>query len=312
MGSRISAIIPTHGRIEFLPRAVESALSQSMPVHEVVVVVDGPDPLTERWLASQQEPRIRVVTRSSKSGDGGATARNAGVMAATGDIVSFLDDDDEWLPLKLETQLAYVDDNAQGVSWVVGGGVLWRDEIGETSWPTRGKDAAETVGHYLFVRQHAGEGWLPTTVLTCPRDVALRYRFREGLKQHVDYDWLLTLENSGVEILTPTRPVAAMHAPPGRLSVSESATWRGSLAWARSRRETLGPVCFSAFCLTEVSRRARATGSPLSFLAVLAAALTGEPRTYDLVRFVATWLIPARLMSVIRSRTRSRNQLRQS
>ena len=94
----VSAVIPTRGRPELLRRAVRSALAQTLRDIEVVVVIDGPDPVTHGVLQelAQQDSRLRVLALPSSVG--GSDARNRGVDAAAGEWIAFLDDDDEWLP----------------------------------------------------------------------------------------------------------------------------------------------------------------------------------------------------------------------
>jgi glycosyltransferase involved in cell wall biosynthesis len=98
----ISAVIPTRNRASRLARAIESVLAQSAAVTEIVVVDDGSEDNT-REVVSRYAPLTKYVRRE---GNGVAAARNAGVQAATSDWIAFLDDDDEWMPDKIETQVA--------------------------------------------------------------------------------------------------------------------------------------------------------------------------------------------------------------
>src|ERR1700678_4760251 len=100
----VSAVIPTRGRPELLCRAVRSALAQTLRQIEVVVVIDGEDPATSIALdeLAQQDGRLRVLALGASVG--GSAARNRGVDAASGEWIAFLDDDDEWLPGKLQAQ----------------------------------------------------------------------------------------------------------------------------------------------------------------------------------------------------------------
>ena len=100
----VSAVIPTYNRPSLVLGAVKSALNQTHPNMEVIVVVDGPDNSTHRALGEIADPRIRIITLPQHQGACGA--RNAGVQAAKGEWVAFLDDDDEWLPAKTELQLS--------------------------------------------------------------------------------------------------------------------------------------------------------------------------------------------------------------
>ncbi len=96
----ISTVIPTYNRAALIPRAVESALGEARPGDEIIVVDDGSTDDTESAVAPY-EGRIRYV-KIPNGGAGGA--RNRGVREARGDLVAFLDSDDEWMPGKLELQ----------------------------------------------------------------------------------------------------------------------------------------------------------------------------------------------------------------
>lgn len=116
-GRLVSVVIPTYNRAARLLRAVGSALAQTHPDVEVVVVDDGStdgthDVLTERMSG---DSRVRYLDRPN---GGPAAARNTGLDAARGDYVAFLDSDDEWLPWKLEFELACLDRlPAAGMVW---------------------------------------------------------------------------------------------------------------------------------------------------------------------------------------------------
>jgi glycosyltransferase involved in cell wall biosynthesis len=99
----VSAIIPTYHRPTEVVRAVQSVLAQSHRPVEIIVVVDGRDDATVRTLRSMNERTLRVLVPDRNLGN--ASARNFGVSHATGEWVAFLDDDDLWMPDKLQVQL---------------------------------------------------------------------------------------------------------------------------------------------------------------------------------------------------------------
>ncbi|MFO7573290.1 MAG: glycosyltransferase family 2 protein [Gaiellaceae bacterium] len=123
-GPEVSVVIPTRDRWELLSRtALRSALGQEDVEHEVIVVDDGSSDGTAERLAELDEPRLRVVRH--EQGKGVAQARNAGIAAARGEWVAFLDDDDLWSPRKLRLQI----DAAQAASAVfVFAGSVWVDD----------------------------------------------------------------------------------------------------------------------------------------------------------------------------------------
>jgi glycosyltransferase involved in cell wall biosynthesis len=99
----VSVIIPVHNRRELLiGRSLPSVLGQTRAADEVIVVDDGStdgmaEAVAERW------PEVMVIRQPNR---GVSAARNAGVAASSGEWIAFLDSDDEWLPEKLEVQLA--------------------------------------------------------------------------------------------------------------------------------------------------------------------------------------------------------------
>lgn len=108
MTPEVSVVIPTIGRAS-LRNAVESALRQTMPPKEVVVVVDA-----ECEPDLPDSAAIHVVHTSG--GVGASMAKHIGIQAATGNVIALLDDDDVWRDDKLEVQLAAA---PPGDRWVV-------------------------------------------------------------------------------------------------------------------------------------------------------------------------------------------------
>jgi len=99
----VSVIVPTHNRSSLLRRAIDSVRRQTFSDFEVVVVDDASTDDTAAVVRGYGDSRIRYI---KLTGNGGvASARNAGIAAAAGDFIALLDDDDEWLPEKLQRQL---------------------------------------------------------------------------------------------------------------------------------------------------------------------------------------------------------------
>ncbi|MGE3332904.1 MAG: glycosyltransferase [Rhodospirillaceae bacterium] len=107
----VSTIIPAYNARRFIERALLSALSQNVPRAEVLVIDDGSTDGT-REIVKTYEPRgVRLICREERGG--AAAARNTGLQAATGEYIAFLDADDEWLPAKINRQLAILNAHPQ-------------------------------------------------------------------------------------------------------------------------------------------------------------------------------------------------------
>ena len=100
----ISVVIPAYNRAETISLAVGSVLRQTIGDIEVIVVDDASSDGTVAAIEAVGDARLRVIRHERNVG--GAAARNTGIRAAAGDWVAFQDSDDEWLPMKLERQLA--------------------------------------------------------------------------------------------------------------------------------------------------------------------------------------------------------------
>lgn len=108
----VSAVIPVHNGECYLGDAIRSALDQSHPAIECLVIDDG----SIDGTADVVREFGRDVTYVRKPQGGVATARNEGARRSRGEFVAFLDHDDQWLPLKLERQLEALDAQDAGMA----------------------------------------------------------------------------------------------------------------------------------------------------------------------------------------------------
>ena len=97
----VSVVIPAYNAEACLERTVCSVLGQTRQAQEVILVDDGSGDATAK-VALKFGSQVRLLRQAHA---GASAARNAGIMAAQGRLVAFLDADDEWLPAKLERQL---------------------------------------------------------------------------------------------------------------------------------------------------------------------------------------------------------------
>lgn len=109
MPADVTAIIPTYNRADATCRAIESILSQSLPVSEIIVVDDASTDNTAKDIHNAFGDRVRIITHNQNSG--ASAARNTGFMAAQSTYVAFLDSDDIWMPQKIELQTEFTKEN---------------------------------------------------------------------------------------------------------------------------------------------------------------------------------------------------------
>ncbi|MDY6934515.1 MAG: glycosyltransferase family A protein [Spirochaetota bacterium] len=117
MNPIVSIIIPTYNRAEMLKRAIDSVLLQTFQDFELIVISDGSTDNTDKIILHyNDDPRIVYIKRDISGG--ASAARNEGLKIAKGKYIAFLDDDDEWVPDKLELQLPLIENSSKKVGLV--------------------------------------------------------------------------------------------------------------------------------------------------------------------------------------------------
>ena len=109
---RVTVIIPTCKRtVDYVSRAVRSVIDQTYDNVEIIVIDDSPKTFEHRdeilsFMATVENDNVRYI--QNEVNIGGSLARNKGIAMATGSFISFLDDDDEYLPEKIAKQVAFM------------------------------------------------------------------------------------------------------------------------------------------------------------------------------------------------------------
>ena len=186
---RVTVIIPTYNDAAFLPAAVDSALAQTLPGVEVIVVDDGSTDDTQALVRERWGARVRYLRQEHR---GLAAARNTGIAQARGDLLIFLDADDELLPRCAEARAALLD-ASPALGWVFSD-LFLVDETGDL-----GRRASD-IYRYERGRLHGllfGEllrrgNFIPVHAITF-RTAVVRAAggFDEGLPNTEDYDLLV-------------------------------------------------------------------------------------------------------------------------
>ena len=212
---RVSVVVPAYERADVVGRAIDSALAQTVADIEVVVVDDGSSDGTRDVVEGYDDDRVRSLAHDTNRGV--SAARNTGFDAATGDYVAFLDSDDEWLPGKLERQLAVLEDRGEG--WVgaycdvatAGLSRLGRlaGVVSETLFRSGtpregGRELAESL---LSMQVFMGPG---STLLVERAVLSRTGGFDEGLSIYEDWDLVLRVLSEG-KLAYVDEPLAVTH-----------------------------------------------------------------------------------------------------
>jgi glycosyltransferase involved in cell wall biosynthesis len=189
----VSVILPTRDRAKYLSRAVASVLAQSEQDIELIVVNDASSDGTREYLdrLAAQDGRVRVVQNAVAMG--GAGARNAGIAFGRGKWIAFLDDDDEWMPMKLQRQLEKLRANASAVacscSYVVSFSSGWSRLVAVPAFLTLGQ---------LLVDNQLGSSSLCICSSNVLRDIG---GFDIKFKSAQDHDlWVRLRQKGDVEV----------------------------------------------------------------------------------------------------------------
>lgn len=301
----VSVVIPTVERTT-VRAAVMSALNQTYQPLEVIVVVDKAEHSCPTVFQDMSD-RIRVIFTG---GIGPSGARMQGTLAAKGDIIAFLDDDDEWLPEKLERQLAAWTTSSNQSSHTVIASRYWVMDGSRAplkTLPSRVLSNHDRIATYLFSRSSIsyGEGVLHPSTIICDRALLDAEPWDPDLVLHEDWDWLLRIgERSDVDIRMCPEALAKVAAADKR-SLSTTTDWRLSLQWLEQRANKLTARERGDFLMCHTAALALRSGTRRGGLIAASRALSSSRPGYKAWIVWVGHMISPRLvdhLSSIRSR----------
>lgn len=208
----ITAIITTYKREpSMVSRAIKSVLSQTYRDLELIVVDDSPAAFLQR---KDVEATVREYENRSKDicvryiaheiNHGACAARNTGIKNAKGEYIAFLDDDDEWLPEKLEKQVELM--MKTGAALVYCGRICKNDDTG-ASYEEKVKFNRGSVFHSLLYQNFIGSTSFPLIKSSVLREVG---GFDELMQSAQDCDtWLRIAEHHEIDYIP--EPLAVYH-----------------------------------------------------------------------------------------------------
>ncbi|MFN0012011.1 MAG: glycosyltransferase family 2 protein [Phycisphaerales bacterium] len=232
---RISVVIPTFNRAAMVLAAIDSVRAQPTPVHEIIIVDDGSTDDTLARLAGLG-PAIRIIAQPNA---GPGPARNAGLAAATGDYVAFLDSDDRWLPWTHDTFQRAIASTPAGAAVVCGSPRAFEDDS-EIASITREADLFEPHADYLGTDPI---DLFPGAGVLCASAEALRrvggFPLQRMTAEDADLYLRLGIEPGFVVIRRPYTLAYRIH--PGATSLDGALDEAGAHALLQRERDGLYP-----------------------------------------------------------------------
>ena len=218
----VSVILPVHNREALVGRAIASVRAQSFTDWELIVVDDGSADasVAAAERAGGGDPRVRVVRLGENRGSN--VARNAGLREARGPWIALQDSDDEWLPRRLEAQLALVherEENGKTLPGIVG---CWYFEQDAGGARQRVEPRAEGDVYVELLRAFFGT----SASLLIRRAVFERVgEFDESMRSCQEYEFLLRAARE-FEFAVVPEELAVTYAHGGRRASSNPQGYR--------------------------------------------------------------------------------------
>ena len=282
----VSVVIPVRDGLPDLLDAVESALTQTRPAAEIVVVDDGSSDGSGDAVERRLRERVRVVRGSF--GSAGA-ARNAGWRAARGEWIAFLDADDVWLPEKLAVAAERLAAAPQADWFFSDGAFRTLDGRLHASWFGLYADLVEPYCGSPVAQLCEVNFVLTSSAVVRRAALEAAGGFDESLSHAEDLDLWIRLSRRGLATASRRALVRYQHREGGLTRQTERRLHGGATLFARLAADTtLGPA---------VRRRARRRETLYRYklgLSALREGRGGEARA----QFARAWLFPGRAVPV--------------
>lgn len=197
---KISVIVPTFKRSDMLSRALDSILAQTWNNIEIIVVDDNEHESeaayrTQKCMESYRD-KAEIVYLKTSGCVGGGAARNIGIHACTGEYVAFLDDDDRYLPDKLEQQIRYMQKHNLDCCYQ---DVKWYDS-NEKLVEFRKMNYTEDYSREGLLKAHILHSIAPTSIYMIRRDKLMETEGFGEVSSGQDFILMLRCIENGMKI----------------------------------------------------------------------------------------------------------------
>lgn len=194
-GGLVSVIIPFFNRAQLLGRALGSVIDQTYRDLEIILVDDGSEEDCEAVLGKFIDPRI--VRLRHERNQGVSAARNTGIAAAHGAYIAFLDSDDEWLPTKVEKQLASLARVSSDAKVSYCYSQVVSDETGAVLELNSFHEDGDVL-HSVLMGSGGSPGWtglvvLVNEIMASKEDLAAVGGFDRRFRMHEDWEFIIRL-----------------------------------------------------------------------------------------------------------------------
>ena len=186
---KVSVIIPTYNRSQFLKVAISSVLNQTFQDYEIIIIDDASTDKTQEVVAGFEEKRIKYIRQIQNKGE--AVTRNTGIQNSEGEYIAFLDDDDEWLPKKLALQVKILENSPPRTGLIYTATFLY-DNINNKLVEDRLRFSSHrgNVYHALMKRNFVGAASSVLIKRKCVEKIGL---FDTAIAYGLDYDYWIRI-----------------------------------------------------------------------------------------------------------------------
>jgi endo-1,4-beta-xylanase len=235
---KFSVVIPTYNRCIVLQKAIDSVLVQTFKDFELIIVDDGSTDNTKAFVSGICDVRLRYIYQKNS---GGSKARNAGIDAADGEYIAFLDSDDQFVPTKLERVFEELTTNKADVysSYIIvdrGNGITGLK-------PSRPLRKDEPVDEFLFCACET----ISTCTLIVRNTIAKKVRFMEGLRKGQDLDFSVRLYWSDAKFHFIDEPLSIWSDQTSKNRVSHGSYGGDFESWLIKNKANLSHSAYYGF-----------------------------------------------------------------